>query len=1545
MTYQYQQGANWQTRPRENRAAANQAPVDRITDNRTTTGSRTEGRRPEASPAFGALPADQIKDTAPLWRPEFEHDNCGTGYVAHVKGHRSHSIITDALMVLNRLAHRGAAGEDPETGDGAGILTQIPDAFFRKVSGFRLPPEGEYAVGQLFLPRNSDDRAACERLIAKVISESGNRLIGFRPVPVNLHACGYGARLSAPWVTQVFIEPSAGMEHPESFDISLYVLRRTIEKVASENGLELYVVSFSSRTIIYKGMMHAWQLSEFYPDLTDPEYASALAMVHSRYSTNTFPSWSRAQPCRYIAHNGEINTLRCVESSTSAAENFLNGGRLGSSVKRILPIIDKDGSDSMKFDNLFEFLTLSGRPMPQVLMMMMPGPWSKDPVMPDEQRLFYKYSACMMPPWDGPAAICFTDGRSIGAVLDRNGLRPLRWALTRDDRMILASEAGVLDVPARDIIRKGKLGPNRMIMLDTGSGRIIEDEELKAIYCKGPWAEWLEKNCIKAEHGQSAEPAAPEKSRLDSMQRLFGWTYEDRMSILMPMAENGLDPVGSMGFDAPLAVLSREYQPLFNYFHQLFAQVTNPPIDSIQEESVTGMDVFIGRSGDFTKDEEENCVKIHLESPILTPGVYSYLREGRHGFKTAEVPMLFTADQGLEKGLEAFFAKAEAAISDGAAILFLTDRDASSELIPIPSLLATAGLHHHLIRLGKRGGCSLVVDSYEPREVHHFACLIGYGAKGIYARGAIEAITDMVRSGLLTGLSAGQAVGNYIHAIDHGILKIMSKMGISCVDGYIRAQIFEAVGLSGELIDKYFTGTVSRLGGLSLPDLEAECLRMHYSAVNDPDKILPSGGRFQWKKNGEEHLYNPETIHLLQTAVRTNNYELYREYKKRVSGETRVTLRSLFGFKEGMSVPIDEVEPVEKIVRRFRTGAMSFGSLSREAHECLAEAMNTLGGMSNSGEGGEDPARFGTIRNSRIKQVASGRFGVTGQYLASADELQIKMAQGAKPGEGGQLPGSKVYPWVARVRNSTPGVGLISPPPHHDIYSIEDLAQLIFDLKNANPEALVSVKLVSETGVGTVAAGVAKGGADIILISGYDGGTGASPRTSIQHAGLPWEIGLAETHQTLMVNGLRGHVRLEVDGKLMTGRDIAIAALLGAERFGFATLPLVALGCVMMRVCNLDTCPVGIATQNPVLRARFSGKPEYVINLMRFLAQDLREIMAELGFRSVDEMVGRAGRLRQEGQSPKTAGLDLSPLISSDMPLPWHTGHSKLDTNRLSDDMVRSLVKMGGAVVTRQVSNVERAVATRIGYFVSKEYGHLPDGHLKFILSGTAGQSFGAFIPSGIELVLEGEANDYLGKGLSGGRIIVKAPADAGWSREDNLLAGNVALFGATGGELFLAGKAGERFCVRNSGATAVCEGVGEHGCEYMTGGTAVILGPVGKNFASGMSGGIAYVLEDERFLKMVNLKLVGLYKLDAMDVVTLYALVKKHTEYTGSRIGREILDDWPKMVHRFVKVLPNDYKEVLEAMDRASADGLSGDELITRAFSIKTGSGGKDHG
>ena len=1474
---------------------------------------------------------------ATLWRPEFEHDACGTGFIAHRNGLRSHAIITDALEILVRLAHRGGTGSDPDTGDGAGVLLQLPDAFFRKQPELSLPQEGEYAVGMFFLPLEAEVCALAQAEIEAIAKEEAFTCIGWRTVPTNLHACGYGAWANVPTVKQLFL---TWTEDDLPADVRLFVLRKRIEKAMKEQGRDVYVPSLSYKTIVYKGMMQAWQVSDFYPDLLDEEFVSGIALVHSRYSTNTFPNWERAQPFRMVAHNGEINTLKGCEHAVLAAAAAMDGGRLKKRFADILPILDTDGSDSTKFDNLLEFLVVAGRSLPQALFMMMPGPWSKDPTMDENQREFFRYAACLMTPWDGPAAMCFTDGRQVGAVLDRNGLRPARWVLTKNDILVLASESGVVDILPSDVVRRGRLGPNQMLLLDTETGELLEDQAIKDRYLDGPWKQWLKQQVIELEAAHYERKSEP-NTNPTKLQNIFGWTYEDRMLTVLPIAQTGLDPVGSMGYDAPIAVLSERPQPLFHYFKQLFAQVTNPPIDAIQEECVVGMDVFLGPNGDPTLDQPDNCRKIHMSSPILQTANLERLLSGIPGFGAAQLDMVFDPKLGLEAGLDSLFAAAEQAIRRGDSILVLTDRKASETLVPIPSLLATAGVHHHLIRKGLRGGCSLIVDSYEPREVHHVACLVGYGAKGIHLRGVNEAVEALYDEGHLEGVTLEEAMEHVYHGYDHGILKVMSKMGISCVDGYHNAQIFEALGLSQELVDRFFTGTVTRVGGMSLEDLEREILRHHKEVLTAPINELPSGGRFQYKKDGEHHLYNPQTIHLLQTAVRTGDYALFKEYVKHMEGDAPVSLRNLLGFTKCQPIPIEEVEPVEKIVRRFKTGAMSYGSISKEAHECIALAMNQLGGKSNSGEGGEAQERLFTDRNSAIKQIASGRFGVTGPYLASAKEIQIKMAQGAKPGEGGQLPAGKVYPSVARTRHSTPGVGLISPPPHHDIYSIEDLAQLIFDLKNANPDARINVKLVSEAGVGTVAAGVAKGGADVILISGYDGGTGASPRTSIQHAGLPWELGLAETHQTLIANGLRGRVRVETDGKLMTGRDIAIAALLGAEEFGFATLPLVSIGCVMMRVCNLDTCPVGVATQNPALRSRFSGKPEYVINLMRFLAQNLREMMAELGFQTVDKMVGMAGHLAQVKQSPKTDGVDLSELIPGDQPLPWRDLKPvKDDHNRLFHDMVRSLVEQGDALVKRPICNTERAVATRVSAFISKEYGRLPDGRVRFEFNGTAGQSFGAFATAGIELTIVGDTNDYLGKGLCGARIIVKAPEDAGWSSKDNLLTGNVAMFGATDGELYLAGRAGERFCVRNSGALAVCEGVGDHGCEYMTGGTAVILGPVGRNFASGMSGGIAYVLDDGNLSRMVNRKLVSLYELDALDLVMLHKHLTNHVKYTGSKIATRILEKWPTTHAKFVKVLPHDYREMLDAIDVAEREGLEGDEMLERAFLLKTGKG-----
>jgi len=1471
---------------------------------------------------------------APLWRSEFEHDACGTGFVANQNGEKTHKVVVDALEVLKRLCHRGGAGYDPDTGDGAGILLQLPDKLFRAVLPFSLPEAGSYGVGMFFFPRDAHSRQNCITIIEKAVEDCGFKLLGWRDVPHNLHSCGTAAREAAPYIMQAFVEPKKALPDLEQ---GIYILRRCIEKRAEAAKAGIYAASFSARTIVYKGMMHAWQLETFYPDLVDGRAESAMCMIHSRYSTNTLPTWSRSQPCRMCAHNGEINTLRGAENALKAMESGLHGGKLKKRIKEVLPVLEDDGSDSMKFDNALEFYYQCGRPMPQSLMLMMPGPWSMDKTMNDEQRAFYQYAACLLPPWDGPAAMMFTDGKKIGAVLDRNGLRPARWALSSDGVMVLASEAGVLDIPPEATVRKGKLGPGQMILLDLETGELLEDAELKLRNCTGPYRKWLKDACIPESELPSGEEL-PQESDVTALQHLFGYTHEDLMTMMLPMAQTGNDPIGAMGYDASLAVLSEKPQLLYNYFKQLFAQVTNPPLDAIREACVTGMDVLLGPSGDITQDAPENCRKIHLKSPVLSESTFRALRTGVDGFRSAELPMLFTKEQGLTKALDELCASAERIAHGGVSVLILTDRGASEQNIPIPALLASSCVHHHLIRRGLRGSFSIIVDSFEPREVHHICCLIGYGVKAVFPRGGLRSLQDMADRGLLGSMELEKAKENYLHALSHGVLKVISKMGISCVDGYIRAQIFEAVGLSQEVVDRCFTGTVSRVGGMTFKDLEREMLALHGTAVRDIADALPSGGRYAVRKSGEEHLYNPQAIHLLQTAVRSGNYGLYKEFSRLVGVEKPIALRHLLGFTQGKPVPLGEVEPVERIMRRFKTGAMSYGSISQEAHECLAMAMNSIHAKSNSGEGGEAPERFGTNRNSAIKQVASGRFGVTGQYLASAKEIQIKMAQGAKPGEGGQLPGNKVYPHVARVRHSTPGVGLISPPPHHDIYSIEDLAQLIFDLKNANPEAAINVKLVSETGVGTVAAGVAKGGANVILISGFDGGTGASPRTSMQHAGLPWEIGLAESHQVLTANGLRGRVRLEVDGKMMTGRDVAVAALLGAEEYGFATLPLVACGCIMMRVCNVDNCPVGIATQNPALRSRFMGKPEYVVNLMKFIAEELREIMAQMGFRTVEEMVGRANRLSQVKKSAKADGLDLSPLLDTCLPLPWRDiPENREENNRLFYDVVRSLIENGGTKLKRGIRNTERAVATRVGYFVSHEYGSLPDGSIKFIFEGTAGQSFGAFIPAGMELTLIGEANDYLGKGLSGGRIIMRAPEAAAWPTEDNMLCGNVVLYGATSGELFAAGRAGERFCVRNSGATAVCEGVGDHGCEYMTGGTAVILGSVGRNFAAGMSGGTAYVLDDGTFRDKYNDEMVGLYPLDGLDVVTVYTLVMRHAQYTGSKKAREILDDWPNMVNKFVKVLPNDYSDMLECIAQAKEEGLTGEARMERAFTLKT--------
>lgn len=1476
------------------------------------------------------------RQTMPLWRPELEHDACGIALVAQLGGKSSRRIVEDALGALERMTHRGASGADPETGDGAGILLQIPDLFLRQQLDFALPESGRYAVAQIFYNREVARRHSGASVIEKHAKEMGFSLLGTREVPVDPHACGAQARLSMPRVEQLFI--THDQLQGDALERALYVLRRRVENDLDANGntQACYIASLSSRTIVYKGMLRPPQLRLFYADLRQKQLESAFAMVHSRFSTNTFPSWDKAQPSRCLAHNGEINTLRGAQSAIAAAQQFFNGGELAADMKRILPVIDtREGSDSMKLDNTLEFLVHAGRPIEQALMLLQQGAWSELSGQTDAMRAFYEYAECLTTPWDGPAAVVFTDGLRVGAALDRNGLRPARWMLSDSGVLVLASESGVVDIPAAHIVRRGKLGPGQMLLADIQRGVIEEDAQVKARVSDQPYAQWLSEN---RQHAQRLDAPAIPVEDVQRMQRLFGYSYEDLTTVIAPMATNGAEATGSMGYDSPLAVLSEKPQPLYHYFKQLFAQVTNPPIDALRETCVTGTTMHLGRNGDLTLDQKQNCHRICLEHPILDNQTFQWLLKGDHGAKVARLSICFDPQKGLKAGLDALLVQADEAIAKGCELLVLSDRAADATHVPIPALLAASGLHHHLIRAGKRGVCSLIVDTFDAREIHHFCCLLGYGVRGIHPYGALRSIDQMVENGIIQGVSLAQAHDNYVHAAAHGLLKVASKMGISSLSGYFAAQVFEAVGLSQDVVDEYFTGTVSRFGGMGMEDIQRECLARHQAGM-DLTPGLPSGGRFQWKRDGEEHAYHPQVIHLLQTAVRNNDYALYKEYVAQLEAQPAVTLRALLGFKATTPVPIEEVEPVVNILKRFKSGAMSFGSLSEEAHTCLAEAMNRIGGRSNSGEGGEDAKRFNTEYNSRIKQVASGRFGVTGPYLASGDEIQIKMAQGAKPGEGGQLPAGKVYPVVARVRNSTPGVGLISPPPHHDIYSIEDLAQLIYDLKCSNPRARINVKLVSETGVGTVAAGVAKSGADVILISGFDGGTGASPRTSIQHAGLPWEIGLSEAHQILGQNGLRSRVRVETDGKLMTGRDVAIAALLGAEEFGFATLPLVAMGCVMMRVCNLDTCPVGVATQNPQLRKLFAGKAEHVVNALTFIARDLREVMAQLGFRTIDEMVGRAGVLTQVRQSAKTQGLDVSALCV-DVPMePRDAGMPQVDDG-LFEAMVRTMVETGDVQLKRTIRNTDRAMGTKVGAFISREFGNLPEDHLTFRFVGTAGQSFGAFIPRGMTLWLKGDVNDYLGKGLSGGRLIIAPPDDAAWSHADSYLAGNVVLYGATSGELFLAGRAGERFGVRNSGALAVCEGVGDHGCEYMTGGKVVILGSVGKNFAAGMSGGVAYVLDDGTLEGKINHEMVKTYPIDASDVVEVHAMIRRHHEYTHSVVAGHVLHEWANLAQKFVKVLPNDYQAMLQAMQTAEKEGLTGDDQIDRAFQIRTGGG-----
>ncbi len=1524
-------------------------------------------------PTLSGLPPKQG-----LYDPSFEHDACGVGFVVHIKGERSHAIVRNALTVLQNLSHRGARGAEPNTGDGAGILLQAPDKFFRKVCtplGINLPAQGSYGVGMIFFSPDEAERALCERRLEDIVREEGQVVLGWRTIPTDNLSLGETAVQREPVMRQIFVgcNPyTLNGRDALAFERKLYVIRKRAESAIRyadfPGGTRFYIASLSSRTVVYKGMLLAEQVKPYYPDLSDPDVESALAVVHSRFSTNTFPTWERAHPNRYMIHNGEINTLRGNINWMYARQSMLQSQLFGDDLPKILPVISPDGSDSAMFDNALEFLYLAGRSLPHAVMMMIPEPWSNHETMSDEKKAFYEYHSTLMEPWDGPASIAFTDGTVVGAVLDRNGLRPSRYYVTKDDMVIMASEVGVLDIPAEQVVSKRRLEPGRMFLVDTSEGRIISDAELKhRIAAKHPYRKWLNQYLVRLEEMPAAPaPPLPDHDTLVQRQQAFGYTYETLRVILGPMAKNAIEPVGSMGNDTPPAVLSDQPQLLYNYFKQLFAQVTNPPIDAIREEIITATETYIGTELNLLETLPANCHQIKLKTPILTNEELAKLRHlDLPGFKSLTLPMLFPVAGGsaaMEKALADLYEQARQAIAAGINIFILSDRGIDSANAAIPALLAVSGLHHFLIREELRTQVALIVESGEPREVHHFATLIGYGASAINPYLAYESLNDMVRQGLLEGITPEKANAQYIKASVKGVVKILSKMGISTMQSYCGAQIFEALGLSQAVVDKYFTWTPSRVEGIGIAEICEEVRQRHrdaFPAYRLNGKVLPAGGDYQWRHDGERHLLNPETVHTLQRAVRTGDYATYRDYARRVNVQDKelCTLRALLELKFAPEpIPLDEVEPVEAIVKRFKTGAMSYGSIGQEVHETMAIAMNRLGAKSNSGEGGEDPARYtpdanGDSRSSAIKQVASARFGVTSEYLVNARELQIKMAQGAKPGEGGQLPGRKVYPWIAKVRLSTPGVGLISPPPHHDIYSIEDLAELIHDLKNANPRARINVKLVSEVGVGTIAAGVAKGHADVILISGYDGGTGASPQSSIKHAGLPWELGLAETHQTLVLNRLRSRVVVETDGQMRTGRDIVIAALLGAEEYGFGTISLVTLGCVMMRVCHLDTCPVGVATQNPELRKKFAGKPEHLMNFMTFVAQEVREIMAQLGFRTINEMIGHTEKLemRPAVEHFKARGLDYSNILyQPDVPasvgryrqIDQDHGLDRTLDKQVLLDLCKPALEQGEHVeATLPIQNVNRVVGTILGSEVTRRYGGqgLPDDTIRLRFQGSAGQSFGAFVPRGITLELEGDANDYLGKGLSGGKIIVYPPEKATFVAEDNIIIGNVAFYGATSGEAYIRGVAGERFCVRNSGVHAVVEGVGDHGCEYMTGGRVIVLGSTGRNFAAGMSGGIAYVLDwNGDFARRCNQEMVALERLEnRAEIAEVRSMIQRHADYTNSTLAWRVLIRWEELLPRFVKIMPKDYRRMLEAFAQVQASGLSGEEAVMAAFEL----------
>jgi glutamate synthase (ferredoxin) len=1511
-----------------------------------------------------------------LYDPQYEHDACGVGFIVHMKGKKSHEIVEQALTILVNLDHRGACGCEPNTGDGAGILMQVPHKFLVKVAAaenITLPEAGQYGVGMMYTSPDPATRQQSQEIFSKIVAEEGQQVLGWRDVPTDDSSLGNTAKESEPFMRQVFIQRSPELADDLAFERKLYVIRKLAHRAIRRQKIDKfwYQPSLSCRTIVYKGMLMPMQVGHYYPELHDPDMESALALVHSRFSTNTFPSWERSHPYRYIAHNGEINTLRGNINWMHARQSLMKSQLFGDDMKKVQNMINLEGSDSSIFDNTLELLTLAGRSLPHAVMMMIPEPWTAHESMSAEKKAFYKYHSCLMEPWDGPASIAFTDGTMMGAVLDRNGLRPSRYYVTKDDLVIMASEAGVLPVEPERVAHKGRLQPGRMFLVNMEEGRIVADEEIKnQIATAHPYGEWIDKHMV--ELGQLPAPSveaqvhAPlQKSDLITTiqrQMAFGYTFEELRLLLTPMARDGVEAVGSMGSDTPLAVLSDRPKLLYEYFQQLFAQVTNPPIDSIREEIITSPQTTIGAERNLLEPVPESCHLIELKTPILSNeelAKLKYINEG--DFKSVTLPILFNPKEGvtgLEAAMVEICSQADSAIAEGVNIIILSDRDVNQDNAPIPALLAVSGLHHHLIRAGTRMRVGIVLESGEPREVHHYATLIGYGCGAINPYLAFETLGDMIQQGLLVNIDHKTACKNYVKAATKGVIKVASKIGISTLQSYRGAQIFEAIGLNQSVIDKYFTWTASRIQGADLEVIAKEAILRHNHAFPERQTnghTLDVGGEYQWRKEGEAHLFSPETIHTLQKAVRVGNYDLFKKYAALVNEQNQkyFTLRGLLQFKQRQPVPIEEVEPIESIMKRFKTGAMSYGSISKEAHESLAIAMNRIGGKSNTGEGGEDPERYtwtnerGDSKNSAIKQVASGRFGVTSLYLSQAKELQIKMAQGAKPGEGGQLPGKKVYPWIAKVRHSTPGVGLISPPPHHDIYSIEDLAELIHDLKNANRAARISVKLVSEVGVGTIAAGVAKAHADVVLISGFDGGTGASPQTSIKHAGLPWELGLAETHQTLVLNNLRSRIVVETDGQMKTGRDVVIAALLGAEEFGFATAPLVTLGCIMMRVCHMNTCPAGVATQDPFLRQNFIGDPEHTVNFMKFIAQEVREWMAQLGFRTLNEMVGRTDVLEatQAIDHWKAKGIDLSkilyqPEVGSEVgrycQIPQDHGLDKsLDICMLLDLCKPAIEKGEPVKATLPIKNTNRVVGTILGNEISKRHWHgLPEDTVHLHFQGSAGQSFGAFVPKGVTLELEGDANDYLGKGLSGGKIIVYPPLSSTFVAEENIIIGNVAFYGATSGEAYISGVAGERFCVRNSGVNTVVEAVGDHGCEYMTGGKVVVLGATGRNFAAGMSGGVAYILDETGdFATRCNTQMADIETLDDEDIATIHQMIQKHADYTQSKKAAKVLANWEEMMPKFVKVMPRDYKRVLQCLKNALASGLSGDEALTAAF------------